>query len=257
MKKTDSETYVCEAHNTMGLKQGVIQLMVFHRLKFEVSPPQEMTPYVGSTVSFSCVAKSGLRPVITWKKDIKSRLPVDSNILPSGTLVLQNIQKSHQGTYTCMATNALATIIAKVKVNSPRSTSSCSLIRHFTSASGNYENDPDSAGGVAPFTVYCDMTDKNGVGVTVISHDGESRTLFQGCETQGCYSRDVDYTGASLYQLASLTRVSTNCEQFIKHEYHSLFFSSTMHMDGVGHVVHQGCHTVVERQLVATSAHAG
>ncbi|KAK2560792.1 Contactin-associated protein 1 [Acropora cervicornis] len=202
----------------MGLKQGVIQLIIFHRLKFEVSPPQEVTPYVGSTVSFSCVAKSDLRPVITWEKDIKSRLPVDSNILPNGTLVLHNIQKSHQGTYTCITTNALATIIAKVKVNSPRSISSCSTIRHFTSASGNYEIDPDGAGGLAPFTVYCDMTDKNGVGVTVISHDSESRKLVQGCETQGCYSRDIDYTGASLYQLASLTLVSTHCEQFIKYE---------------------------------------
>ena len=218
VKKTDSGTYICEAENIMGLKQGVIQLIIFHRLKFEVSPPQEVTPYVGSTVSFSCVAKSDLRPVITWEKDIKSRLPVDSNILPNGTLVLHNIQKFHQGTYTCIATNALATIIAKVKVNSPRLISSCSTIRHFTSASGNYEIDPDGAGGLAPFTVYCDMTDKNGVGVTVISHDSESRTLVQGCETKGCYSRDIDYTGASLYQLASLTRVSTHCEQFIKYE---------------------------------------
>ena len=218
VKRTDSGTYICEADNTIGSKQSVIQLIVFHRLKFEVSPPQEVTPYVGSTVSFSCVAKSDLRPVITWEKDIKSRLLVDSNILPNGTLVLHNIQKSHQGTYSCIATNALATIIAKVKVNSPRPTSSCSVIRHFTSASGNYDIDPDGAGGVAPFTVYCDMTDKNGVGVTVISHDSESRTLVQGCETQGCYLRDIDYTGASLNQLASLTRVSSHCEQFIKYE---------------------------------------
>ena len=29
---------------------------------------------------------------------------------------------------------------------------------------------------MAPFTVYCDMTEKNGVGVTVISHDSESTT---------------------------------------------------------------------------------
>ena len=99
------------------------------------------------------------------------------------------------------------------------------MIRHFTNASGNYNIDPDGAGGLAPFTVYCDMADKNGVGVTVISHDSESRTLVQGCETQGCYSRDIDYTGASLYQLASLTRVSTHCEQFIKYECRGSLFS--------------------------------
>ena len=39
--------------------------------------------------------------------------------------------------------------------------------------------DPDGFGGLAPFTVYCDMTDNTGVGVTVISHDSETRTLVK------------------------------------------------------------------------------
>ena len=69
-----------------------------------------------------------------------------------------------------------------------------------------------------PFTAYCDMTDKNGVGVTVISHDSESRTHVKGCERAGCYSRNIHYTGASLFHLASLTSVSSYCEQFIKYE---------------------------------------
>ena len=67
------------------------------------------------------------------------------------------------------------------------------------------------------------MNDKNGVGVTVISHDSENRTLVKGYEAPGNYSRDIHYTGASLSQLASLTRVSLHCEQFIKYEcYHSV-----------------------------------
>jgi len=61
---------------------------------------------------------------------------------------------------------------------------------------------------MAPFTVFCDMIDKNGVGVTVISHESESRTLVYGYGGPGSYSRDIHYTGASLSQLASLTRVS-------------------------------------------------
>ena len=72
-----------------------------------------------------------------------------------------------------------------------------------------------------PFTVYCDMNDKNGVGVTVISHDSESRTHVKGCEGTGCYSRNIHYTGASLFQLASLTSVSSYCEQLIKYECYS------------------------------------
>ena len=76
--------------------------------------------------------------------------------------------------------------------------------------------------------LYCDMADKNGVGVTVISHDSESRTKVRdglGWGGKGSYSRDIHYTGVSLSQLASLTRVSSHCEQFIKYEcYNSVIF---------------------------------
>ena len=96
-----------------------------------------------------------------------------------------------------------------------------------TAESGNYVIDPDGEGGLLPFNVTCDMNDKNGVGVTVISHDSESRTLVDGCEPPGCYSRDILYTAASLSQLASLTKVSSHCEQLIKYECHgSLIFAS-------------------------------
>ena len=83
---------------------------------------------------------------------------------------------------------------------------------------------------MAPFTVYCNMIDKNGVGVTVISHDSESRTKVRdglGWGGRGSYRRDIYYTGASLSQLASLTSVSSHCEQFIKYEcYHSMILRS-------------------------------
>ena len=71
------------------------------------------------------------------------------------------------------------------------------------------------------------MTDKNGVGVTVISHDSENRKFVNGCKTRGCYSRDIRYIRASLSQLASLTEVSSHCEQFIKYEcFHSRLLKS-------------------------------
>lgn len=66
--------------------------------------------------------------------------------------------------------------------------------------------------------VYCDMTDKDGVGVTIIGHDSEKRTNVKGCEPHGCYSHDVHYLNAGLLQLASLAAVSSHCEQFIKYE---------------------------------------
>ena len=98
---------------------------------------------------------------------------------------------------------------------------SCSSIKSGSS-SGSYIIDPDGKVGVAPFSVYCDMSDKGGVGVTIISHDSEKRTHVNsaspGCGGAGCYSKDVTYTGDSTAQLAALTRVSQNCEQFIKFE---------------------------------------
>ena len=54
-------------------------------------------------------------------------------------------------------------------------------------ASGSYVIDPDGEGGYEPFTVFCDMTDKNGVGVTVVGHDSEDRTLVDGYEEKGSY----------------------------------------------------------------------
>ena len=62
------------------------------------------------------------------------------------------------------------------------------------------------------------MIEKNGVGVTVISHNTESRTLVNGCGEGGCYARKIKYIGATLSQLANLTHVSSHCEQFIKYE---------------------------------------
>ena len=62
------------------------------------------------------------------------------------------------------------------------------------------------------------MTDKNGVGVTVISHHSEIKTLVNKCQKDGCYSRIIHYIGASLSHLTNLTRISLHCEQFIKYE---------------------------------------
>ena len=217
--KKDGGVYICKAENILGLATDTAQLTVFSPLRFKVSPPQEVTPVLGYTVHLPCLAESDLSPTTYWRKEGYSSLSLDSNVLSNGTLVLHNIKKSHEGSYICRASNPLTTIEAIVKLNSPVMATSCSVIKRYTrSVSGNYVIDPDGEGGLAPFTVFCDMTDKRGVGVTVISHDSESRTHVKGCEDQGCYSREIHYKGASLSQLASLTRVSSQCKQFIKYE---------------------------------------
>ena len=118
---------------------------------------------------------------------------------------------------------------------------SCSDLKKINPAAqnGTYIIDPDGDGGLPPlFDVTCDMSDKNGVGVTVIGHDKESRNLVSGCDAPGCYSRDIHYTGASLSQLASLTRVSLHCEQFIKYECHGSSLNyDNKNSDGGCHVM--------------------
>ena len=104
----------------------------------------------------------------------------------------------------------------------------CSDIKYCNpeAKSGSYVIDPDGEGGVKPFKVFCDMTDKDGIGVTVVSHDSENRTLVAGFEDPGSYWRNVTYDETSLIQLASLTASSSHCEQFIKYEcYQSLLLS--------------------------------
>ena len=100
---------------------------------------------------------------------------------------------------------------------------SCSEIRYHSpqATSGSYVIDPDGDGGYEPFTVFCNMTDENGVGVTLVDHDSEGRTRVSGYEGRGSYIRNVLYLGASITsvaQVASLTNVSTHCEQFIKYK---------------------------------------
>ena len=54
------------------------------------------------------------------------------------------------------------------------------------------------------------MTDKNGVGVTVVGHDSEDRILVKGYEAAGSYVRNVVYIGASVTQQIVSSLSSTN-----------------------------------------------
>ncbi len=229
--RRDAGTYICKAENILGAAEDTIQLVIFSRLRFKVRPPVQLTAVIGLPVRLPCVAESELKTTITWMKDGKPSLPVDSSMLQDNTLVISSVTKSHEGSYTCKSTNGVTSIQASVQVKSISPTS-CSVIRKYVSSSGgNYVIDPDGVGGLAPFTAYCDMSDKNGVGVTVISHDSESRTLVDGYDGLGDYSRSIHYSGASLSQLASLTDVSTHCEQFIKYQCigSSFHYGRTLH----------------------------
>ena len=133
--KTDGGTYLCNTKNIMGSKTDTAQLTIFSPLRFKVRPPQALTPMIDvATVPLPCLAESDLKTIITWTKDGKSSLPVDSDVLQNGTLILRNIKKSHEGSYTCKATNTLTTKETKVKISVPVPTPSCSMIKKYVSS---------------------------------------------------------------------------------------------------------------------------
>jgi uncharacterized membrane-anchored protein len=64
------------------------------------------------------------------------------------------------------------------------------------------------------------MSSKNGVSVTEIGHDSETRTLVDGYEKPGSYIRNIKY-GISMQDIVTIMNQSKNCEQFIKYECYS------------------------------------
>ena len=220
--KVDSGVYACSAKNLLGEDTAVALVTVTDRLKFTLTPPQKVVVSEFSTVKLNCAARGETE--IVWKRTGHNlyRSYVLYLNFPNGTLLLRNISYDGTGSFTCVAKNSQRSIEAtSVLEVLPASCSTVKTARGG-SPSGNYIIDPDGEEGVTPFSVYCDMRDKGGVGVTVISHDSESRThvnhISPGCGGRGCYRKDVTYTGVSTAQLATLTRVSQNCEQFIKYE---------------------------------------
>ena len=221
IEKADGGAYACVATNLLGEDSAVAQVTVLDTLKFRIPPPQKLTVSASSKVVLHCAAQGALN--IFWKKSGQA-LPQNHIFYPNGTLLLSKVAPNEAGSYSCEARNFQRSIKATsvVEVIIPE-TKSCSRakVKWPGASSGNYIIDPDGKGGVTPFSVFCDMDDKGGVGVTVISHDSESRTHVgntNGCESNGCYRKDVRYTGVSTAQLAALTQVSKNCEQFIKYE---------------------------------------
>ena len=225
----DSGSYVCTARNIWGTTSSSVQLRVYTSLEFVNKPPSSVIVKADGTLTLSCSASSDLQPTISWLFNGVHSLPQGAAIEILNDLIVLSVNYTHGGTYTCSASNSLSSIQANVIVN-VKYPETCSVVKKDVSGvSGDYVIDPDGVQDENPFTVHCDMTDRESIGVTVVSHDSEKRTHVDGFEDAGSYSRDIQYIGASLSQLKGLTEASKRCEQFIKFECWSALLSKNDH----------------------------
>ena len=214
----DSGLYVCTGTNAMGSNSAAAELNV-------VKPSTDVSSllvYTGQNKTLLCPIPTNSNSIVLWMYNKTSTLPDEVVVDGPKVLRIASAKINHGGNYTCVVRNSSSSSktwtssIVTVKIRYPET---CSTVKaNVTDVSGYYVIDSDGVGGAAPFDVYCNMTDKGGIGVTVVSHDTENRTHVDGCEEDGCYKRDVTYMGASLSQLTALTEASLYCEQFISYE---------------------------------------
>jgi len=254
--KSQGGDYICLAKNLLNQDSALVQVIVLEALKFTILPPRTSLGLTSRDALLPCSAQGALD--IVWQRAGQS-LPSNRILYSNGSLLLKNISPNYAGSYTCIARNFHRSVKASTSLE-VRKPISCSEIKSSNKEipSGNYMIDPDGNGGVTPFSVYCDMSDKGGVGVTVISHDSESRTHLgpNRCGSEGCYSKDVRYTGVSTAQLAALTQVSQNCKQFIKFECNNEICLLSQVMLGGCHVMEHRWTTGEELQIMTGCAHA-
>ena len=110
-----------------------------------------------------------------------------------------------------------ADIVTRIDRLHPPTSCSALLIKHPSTHSGMYYINPHGLSSSPLVQVHCDMTSKNGVGLTVIGHDSGSRTLVKGYDGAGSYKRKIKYD-ISMEQIVSIMKHSKNCEQFIRYE---------------------------------------
>ena len=208
--------YVCEAKNDLNTITAETKLSL---ILFTVTPPSLITGPEQIWIRLDCQTNKNSN--ITWQR-IGGYLPNGHMLYSNGSLLLKKVSTSHSGRYVCTANykSKLAKKESQVFIGNL----TCSHIKkaHPEAPSGNYSIDPDSDGGEEPFAVFCDMEDKNGIGVTVIDHDSEEKNDVTGCNNAGCFMKNLTYNIVTKSQLDILKTVSVHCEQFVKFECNGL-----------------------------------
>ena len=212
VSSNEQGTYDCEGKNGVNTATTETNLVV---MKFTVAPPVLVTAPERAWIQLDC--QTNIDSNVTWRRR-GGDLPREHLSFLNGTLLLRDVTSSFSGYYVCAVRIDTTEVLKETQLIIGNL--SCSHIKagYPDAPSGNYTVDPDSEGGEDPFVMYCDTSDKNEIGVTVIGHDREERGHVRNCSTPGCYSINVTYVETTLAQLANIVKVSTYCEQFIMFE---------------------------------------
>ncbi|XP_064423973.1 basement membrane-specific heparan sulfate proteoglycan core protein isoform X12 [Latimeria chalumnae] len=98
----DSGTYKCLANNKVGTSEAFTKVSIMSPPAVKVSPQVEVKGPRG-TVEFTCSVSGEPQPTIQWVKD-GSDLPPNHKV-KDGVLRIENLARSNEGVYTCMASN--------------------------------------------------------------------------------------------------------------------------------------------------------
>ncbi|KAM6912130.1 papilin [Xenentodon cancila] len=112
----DSGVYTCTASSQQQLEQRQLQLRVQADLKITTAPNNVQVPE-GSTAQLPCVV-SGDNVSIGWSRNGVPVRPDGLSVLvsPDGSLVLNNVKLSDEGTYTCNAYTGIYSVSATAEV---------------------------------------------------------------------------------------------------------------------------------------------
>ncbi|XP_069729285.1 hemicentin-2 [Phaenicophaeus curvirostris] len=114
----DAGTYLCVAHNPSGTAAGRTRLIV------QVPPviaagPAELAVLEGLEVLLPCAARGVPEPRVSWSREgaLVQGGGGKATVLPSGELLLQDVQEGDAGSYSCTAVNSAGRAVRRLSLS--------------------------------------------------------------------------------------------------------------------------------------------